>query len=125
MADILRTGLDALAAAVTRPYPDITPLIKSLTHVAQIQTGSVTGTGASLPVIVSGTPRCVIAFNRSAPCMVLKTTAMATKYGLLLTDAVALTYADEVITLAANLFTFGTEAAINTSAEVIEWAAFI
>lgn len=125
MADILRTTLATIAAAVVRPYPDVAPLIKSLSNVSQIQTGSVDGTGSSLSVTVSGTPRCVIAFNRSAPCMVFKTTAMATKYGLLLTDAVALTYADEVITLSTDAFLFGTEAAINTSAEVIEWVAFI
>jgi hypothetical protein len=126
MADVLRTTLATIAAAVVRPYPDIAPLIKALTNTAQIQLGSTTGTGVSLPVTIVGTPRACFAFNRTDPTFVFKTDGMTGEYAMKLIDTgPALTYDNSILAFSANAMTFGTDGDVNVIAQNIEWVVWI
>ena len=127
MADILRTTLATIAAAVVRPYPDVVPFVKAMTNVCQIFTGSVTGTsGVALPVAVPGLPRACFALNRTDPTFAFKVDTMTGLYGMKLIDTgPALTYDNNLISFASNILTFGTDTDLNQNSQVIEYIVWI
>lgn len=110
------------------PYLDSTKLVMGLLkRMSESQGGSVTGTGAAIEIALDFDPAAVILFNRTAPCLAIKFPGMTTDTGMKLTGVPALTASAAICTLGTlgqKKFTIGTDADVNTAAEVIEWIAF-
>lgn len=111
------------------PYATKLELVRSImSHMSEAAAGSVTGTGAAIEVATPFSPGLVLLFNRTAPCFAMKTPGMAGDDCMKLSGVPALTYvgANGItlgITGTTKGFTIGTDADINTAAEVIEWVA--
>lgn len=111
------------------PYPDVTTLaLHLLKHSAEAYSGSVTGTGAAIEVATPFDPAVVILINRTAPALMIKTPGMAGDDSFKAITAGTLSYVTaNGITLSragGKGFTIGTDADLNTAAEVVEYIAF-
>lgn len=111
------------------PYTDITTLaLHMLKHSAECFSGSVEGTGAALEVELPFDPAVVLLINRSAPALAIKTPGMAGDDCLKQITAGTLSYITaNGVTLSiadGKGFTIGSDADINTAAEVIEYVAW-
>ena len=111
------------------PYLDFRTINAMMAMVAEMEIGTVTGTGADL--IVSGLefdPAFVILINITDPTLGLHVAGMTADHMVKLTDAPALTIpTSNGITLGAKgerRFLVGADADLNVSAEVIRWIAF-
>lgn len=111
------------------PYPSKLELVRAIMqHAAEACSGSLTGTGSAIEVVTPFAPGMVILFNRTAPCLVVKMPGMAAAASMKLSGAPALTYTGtNLITLGVAAgplgFTIGSDADLNTAAEVVEWVA--
>jgi len=111
------------------PYASKLELVRAIMlHAAEAYSGRFTGTGAALEVVTPFAPGFVILFNRTAPCLVVKMPGMAAAASMKLNGTPALTYTGtNMVTLGVVAgplgFTVGTDADLNTAAEVVEWVA--
>lgn len=112
------------------PYPSKLELVRSImSHMSECASGSVTGTGAAIEIATPFAPGVVLLFNRTAPAMAFKSPGMAGDDCIKQVTAGTLSYiTSNGITLGITGtnkgFTIGTDADINTAAEVVEWVAF-
>jgi hypothetical protein len=124
-ANLMQAVVSNLLAQTEHPYPDMRTLAQALTNAGQLQTGTVTGTGASLDVDTAGNPRVVIIVNATDIGAGVKISGMAGAYALKVLDTPAVSYANAMITLDTGKFTIGSDADLNGSGDTIVWMALI
>lgn len=107
------------------PYPDWRQFINgAMLRTAEAMSGTVTGTGAALDVATPFDPAVVMLVNETQGVLAVKmpgqtgATALTQKAGATTAAAAA------SITLDTGKFTLGTNADVNTAADVIRWTAW-
>lgn len=105
------------------PYADYLTLINSLMlHGCEAFCGKYTGTGASLDVLTPFDPGVVIVYDHTQLALTIKLPTLLTDVAAQMILAVAEVTA--AITLGTGKFTLGTNAGVNTAADVCHFIAF-
>lgn len=107
------------------PYPRWGEIINGVLKMgAEIQFGTVEGTGSPIVVATEFDPACVILINQDDPTLLVHSPSMPAASGLKLTDAPALTFpTTNGVTLGTKQFTIGADADVNAAAETLHWIA--
>lgn len=106
-------------------YLDAVEIARGLfKHGGEMFCGTTTGTGSAIDVPTPFDPAVVILFNETAPCLAIKMPSMAGDDSIKIVAAGTMTYVtSNMITLGVKKFTIGSDADINTAAEVTHWIA--
>jgi hypothetical protein len=97
-----------------------------------LKTGTVTGTGAAINVVLGFVPAVVLLFNKTDPGVFIWTKDMANASALKLTDAPALTFPtsngitpyEGVAGTTGKGFTIGADSDLNAASDVLYYVAF-